>query len=102
MPNESKTPETDATELEAHIGVTSFGGEDIAAAYNFARQLELSRDEWRKLCEAFDRVAFQCLPSWIPEGTEPNGHVCCELTNGDVRDLLQLRARFRELKKEGE
>ena len=46
----SKTPRTDAAELEANIGVTHFDHKDLSAAYHFARQLE------RELNAANDRI----------------------------------------------
>jgi hypothetical protein len=48
MPNESKTPETDAAKI---TNLDAFDRQIPVVPIYFARQLELSRDEWRKLAE---------------------------------------------------
>lgn len=48
---ESPTPETDAEELEAHIGVSTFSNDDVLKAFAFARSLE------RRLAVATEALA---------------------------------------------
>ena len=43
----TSTPETDAAELDAHVGVTTLDASDVAKAYEFARGLERQRNAAR-------------------------------------------------------
>lgn len=59
MPNESKTPETDMEAVNNNHRIddmTVMNNEVVHA--DFARQLELSRDEWRTLAEE----VIDCFP----------------------------------------
>jgi hypothetical protein len=62
----SKTPRTDAAELEANIGVTHFDHKDLSAAYHFARQLERELNALnqciKRLIEAGDRMDLYASP----------------------------------------
>jgi hypothetical protein len=78
----SKTPRTDAAELEANIGVTHFDHKDLSAAYHFARQLE------RELNAANDRIKrLEEALAWY-EYTVLNCY--CHGSEGDAaRDALR-------------
>jgi hypothetical protein len=54
MTTESKTPETDREMFHCEDNV---GRLETHVHVDFARQLELSRDEWKELCEAYRLAA---------------------------------------------
>jgi len=85
MPNESKTPESDK-----FFAATFISNQE---AMNFARQLELSRDEWRKCAYELAEKLRYVLDK------EQEGYIgFCGMPH--KKKLVETLTRFRE-KKEG-
>ena len=103
MPNESKTPETDRVAMKEN----ECGLERELVFAEFARQLELSRDEARQQLHAAscERDGALIMFNEAKVSRDEWRELCTDIVNQvymDMPSTHELLHRFRELKKEGE